>query len=83
MMHFFLHIKTIGERSELRNIKVKNDQNFIREICKTINLVYKDTIIKDSNINNLNIIQREISLELYELLIKSKRRNQKNSLFIK
>lgn len=69
---FFTYKKTIGPL-ELRNIKVKNDQNFIREICKTINLVYKDTIIKDNNINNLNIIQREISLELYELLIKSKK----------
>ena len=73
---FFTYKKTIGPL-ELRNIKVKNDQDFIREICKTINIIYKDTIIKDNNINSLNIIQRELSLDLYTLLTKVKKEDIK------
>jgi len=72
---FFTYKKTIGPL-EISNMKVKTDQIFIREICKSINLIYKDSILNDNNnITNLNNIQREISLDLYLLLLKSDKKN--------
>ena len=66
---FFTYKKTIGPL-EICNMKVKNEQIFIREICKSINLIYKDSININNNINNLNTIQKEISIDLYTLFNK-------------
>ena len=45
----------------------KNDQIFIRDICKTTNLFYKDALKNNNNINNLNNIHKEISNEIFNL----------------
>lgn len=67
---FFTYKKTIGPL-ELCNMKVKSEQIFVREISKTINLIYKDAIINEfDNINNLNTIQKELSLDLFILFSK-------------
>ena len=78
---FFTYKKTIGPL-EINNMKLKNDQIFIREICKSINLVYKVSILNDNNITNLNNIQREISLDLYLLFLKSKQKNSNKIFFL-
>ena len=74
---FFTYKKTIGPL-EICNMKVKNEQIFIREICKSINLIYKDSINTNNNINNLNIIQKEISMDLYTLFNKTNTLELKN-----
>ena len=47
--HAVTYKKTIGPL-EICNMKVKNEQIFIREICKSINLLYKDSIYTNNNI---------------------------------
>ena len=68
---FFTYKKTIGPL-EICNLKIKKDQGFIRDICKTINIIYKDCIYNDGDTqsvftNNINLIQKELSLELFNL----------------
>lgn len=74
---FFTYKKTVGPL-EICNLKIKKEQEFIRDMCKSINIIYKDAIIHDkesNNIltNNINLIQKEISIELFKLFsIKNK-----------
>ena len=67
---FFTYKKTVGPL-ELCNMKVKNDQLFIRDICKSMNLIYKDIVISgNDSSSNFNLIHKEISIELLNLLSK-------------
>lgn len=68
---FFTYKKTIGPL-EICNMKVKNDQIIIRDICRFINLIYKDCILNyGCNFDNLNYIQNELYQELILLVNQS------------
>ena len=68
---FFTYKKTIGP-IELCKIKVKPEQIYIRDISRIINLIYKEILInsnKDKLLDLLNIIQSELSYDLYNVYL--------------
>jgi hypothetical protein len=65
---FFTYKKTLGPL-KICNMKVKNDQLIIRDICRFINLFFKDCILNNGcNFDNLNYIQNELCREFILLI---------------
>lgn len=68
---FFTYKKTIGP-IELCKIKVKQEQIYIRDMSRIINLVYKEILLcsqKENLLDLLNIIQSELSYDLYNVYL--------------
>jgi hypothetical protein len=70
---FFTYKKTIGP-IELGKIKVKPEQINIRDVSRVINTIYEETIFNcnmddDNLLEKLNILQTEISMDIYSAYI--------------
>ena len=66
---FFTYKKTIGP-IELCKIKTKNEQIYIRDISRIINVAYNEVIINPNDemiLNNLNLINTELSENIYDI----------------
>ncbi len=66
---FFTYKKTIGP-IELCKMKTKNEQIYIRDISRIINVVYNEVVINSDNdtlLDNLNQIENELTENIYEI----------------
>ena len=66
---FFTYKKTIGP-IELCKIKTKNEQIYIRDISRIINVAYNEVVINSNDdmlLDNLNLINTELSENIYDI----------------
>ena len=76
---FFTYKKTIGP-IELCKMKTKNEQIYIRDISRVINIIYNEVVVNsDENnlLDNLNLINSELSNNIYEIFFYLDENNRK------
>ena len=78
---FFTYKKTIGP-IKLSNIKIKKDQQYIKDISNFMNNIYKDIISTKINyIEYITLLQKDLSLHILNICLVIENSNDKIELY--